>query len=291
MRVLAVEAPLLHAASLQVLRRRLASAIGSRNLAAMVDRAAAGRLVALGASNLTLGIGHLIDRARRRAGGPVEVLAALGHGRSYGIDSRLFARTLPGIDGCGLWPALAALPPAPTTALVMDVGNDLLYGVEVAQILGWVDAALQRLRPLAGQLVLARLPLASLQRLGRLRFWLFRRLLFPRCKASLPELRDAALRLDAGLGGLAQRYGAAAVELPRQWYGVDPVHIRGSCWPAASGVLLADAGPSPPPQAARLRQRLRLWRAPEALRWRRGVAQQAAQPSLRLEDGSAVSFF
>jgi len=81
------------------------------------------RVVLLGASNLTRGISTAVETARLQWGRPLDVMAALGHGRSYGLASRLLCRTLPSIVECGLWPALAARPPAPTAALVTDVGN------------------------------------------------------------------------------------------------------------------------------------------------------------------------
>jgi hypothetical protein len=42
------------------------------------------RVVALGASNLTRGFQTIVSTARLVWGPDVEVLAALGHGRSYG---------------------------------------------------------------------------------------------------------------------------------------------------------------------------------------------------------------
>ena len=65
-----------------------------------------GRVVALGASNLTRGFQTVVDSARSVWGPGVEVLAALGHGRSYGAPSRFIARTLPGILKSGLWAEL-----------------------------------------------------------------------------------------------------------------------------------------------------------------------------------------
>jgi hypothetical protein len=51
-----------------------------------------GRVVALGASNLTLGFQAFVASARAALGPEVEIAAALGHGRSYGSDSRFVAR-------------------------------------------------------------------------------------------------------------------------------------------------------------------------------------------------------
>jgi hypothetical protein len=98
-----------------------------------------GRVVALGASNLTRGFQTVVATARAAWELDVEVVAALGHGRSYGSSSRLVVRTLPGILESGLWRQLEWSPQVPTRALVTDVGNDILYGFSAPQILGWVD--------------------------------------------------------------------------------------------------------------------------------------------------------
>ena len=59
-------------------------------------------------------------------------------------------RELPGIVECGLWDALAQRPPAPTVALLTDIGNDLLYDVPVPQIVSWVETCLDRFSPRGG---------------------------------------------------------------------------------------------------------------------------------------------
>src|SRR5262249_46912085 len=84
------------------------------------------RVVLLGASNLTLGIGTVLGSAANVWGSPLEVLAALGHGRSYGRATSVMGRQLPGIRECGLWPALGVDGQLPTAALVTDIGNDVL---------------------------------------------------------------------------------------------------------------------------------------------------------------------
>ena len=91
------------------------------------------RIVALGASNLTRGFQTVVSTARRAWGPEVEVLGALGHGRSYGAMSRFAMRTRPGILESELWTDLSRLPPAATRGLVTDVGNDLLAVLQVGQ--------------------------------------------------------------------------------------------------------------------------------------------------------------
>ena len=61
------------------------------------------RIVALGASNLVRGLPTVIATARASWGPAVEVLAALGRGRSYAGRSVFLGRALPGILDCGIW--------------------------------------------------------------------------------------------------------------------------------------------------------------------------------------------
>src|SRR5687768_14330413 len=119
------------------------------------------RLVALGASNLTRGFPVVVATARSAFGPGVEILAAHGLGRSYGMESRVLARTLPAILDCGLWAALDARPRTPTRALVTDVGNDILYGASADQILRWVATAVERLSQAGAEIVLTGLPMGS----------------------------------------------------------------------------------------------------------------------------------
>src|SRR5215470_11156849 len=91
------------------------------------------RVVALGASNLTRGLQTVVATSRSTWGPRVELLGAMGHGRSYGMASSLFIRTLPGILQSGLWRQLDALPPVPTHALITDVGNNIAYDASPGQ--------------------------------------------------------------------------------------------------------------------------------------------------------------
>jgi hypothetical protein len=103
------------------------------------------RVVALGPSNLTCGLQPIVSIARTAWGADVELLAALGLGRSYGACSRALVRTLPGILESGLWKKLESLTAVPTLDLVTDVGNDILYGSSAEWILAWVEEAVRRL--------------------------------------------------------------------------------------------------------------------------------------------------
>lgn len=252
-----------------------------------------GRVVALGASNLTRGFHSVVSTALALFGPQLEVLAALGHGRSYGMSSNILGRTLPGILQCGLWRAIESLPPAPTRALITDVGNDILYGAPVTEILGWVEDCSERLQRTGAELVMTDLPLASLRRLSRPRFLAFRSVLVPRCRLSLRQAVDAAEAAVEGLAGLASRRGATFFRLRPEWYGLDPIHIRPACWARAWSAIVrggdaADA--SSPPTGAAAPGPLRLYLLAPERRRLFGFEQVAPQPCLR-RDGLTLSLY
>ncbi len=184
------------------------------------------RVVALGASNLTRGMYALVSAVRDMWGRDFEIFVALGNGRSFGAPSRVFVRTLPGILQSGLWARLESLPPAPAIGLIADVGNDILYGTGVLQILEWVEECARRLRCCARDVVIADLPLETVRHLTPRRFLLFRTLWFPGCRLSLEYVLAEAEQLSAGLEGIATRHGLRLARMKDEWYGFDPIHIR-----------------------------------------------------------------
>jgi hypothetical protein len=123
------------------------------------------RVILLGASNLTRSFSMVVAAARHTWGEPVEIMAAMGHGRSYGQDSTVLGRKISGIFPCALWQDLQTRRSLPSAALVTDVGNDLLYGVPPRQIVKWVAACLDRLTDVGASTVVTQLPIASVERL------------------------------------------------------------------------------------------------------------------------------
>ena len=197
------------------------------------------RLVLLGASNLTLGFPWVVNLAQRLWGDSIEILAALGYGRSYGMQSRVLGRVLPGILQSGLWEQLEKAGSKPTSAIVTDIGNDILYDAPVPQILDWVTECVRRLQHLGAKVVLTDLPLANLANLPEWRFTLCRSILVPSCRLSLAEVARRARAVSKGLAHLAAETDAVLV-IPRpEWYGFDPIHIRPGQWKNAWQSILA----------------------------------------------------
>lgn len=236
------------------------------------------RLVVLGASNVRRGLPTVVQTARAAWGPDLEIFGAFGHGRSYGARSRFLIRDLPGIVGCGIWDALAA-GSGPVSAVVTDVGNDVLYGAPVAAILGWVGECLSRLAAAGANIRLTALPLVRVRRVSAADFLLFRTLFFPGSRARWREAAAAIEALDSGLRSLAGQRGVTLVEPDPIWYGVDPIHIRRSRRRAAWAAIFGTA-PAPAPMPASDALRLRAG-APDR-RWIAGIERRAAQPSVRL---------
>src|SRR5437764_15396038 len=103
------------------------------------------RVILLGASNLSRSFPTVVATVRQTWSEPVEIMAAMGHGRSYGQDSWFLGRKISGIFPCALWLDLQNRPRLPTAALITDVGNDILYGISTDRLLDWVEHCLVRL--------------------------------------------------------------------------------------------------------------------------------------------------
>jgi len=246
-----------------------------------------GRVVALGASNLTRGFQTVVSTARAAWGPQVEVVAALGHGRSYGAGSRLLVRSLPGILESGLWRELESRPEVPTLGLVTDVGNDILYGFSAEQTLAWVEEAVRRLKRFTQDIVLTDLPLASIRRLSQPKFLLARSILVPSCRLSLAQVLERAEQVNAGLAALSAAQAVKLFRLNPAWYGFDPIHIRPSLWRSAWQDILGNAGGQRRNRGSAL-EGLRLYVMRPERQWLFGIEQLTPQSGVALPSGGRV---
>jgi hypothetical protein len=186
------------------------------------------RVVVVGASNVRRGLARLAAVLGSRAAAPVDLFLAIGHGRSYGATSRVWLRRLPSILRCGLWRSLDREPPGEPAALalVTDIGNDLLYGFPPEQVADWVHECVGRLSDRGLHVAVTRLPLASVRRVGAVRYRALRTFYVPGCPLTLPGLVAAATDLDDRVARIAASAGATLLEQPGEWYGVDAIHVR-----------------------------------------------------------------
>ena len=259
-----------------------------------MDRIPTRRVVLLGASNLVRSISTVVETARQIWREPIEIMAAIGHGRSYGQDSSICGRKISGIFPCSLWHELKNRPNLPTAALVTDIGNDLAYEVPVDRVLTWVEACLDRLVEAGAATLITQLPSASIASIGERRYRLFRALMFPRCSIPLAEMKSLTSDLDRKLFALGARRKIPVISGSDAWYGFDPIHIKRAvvrrAWP-----LILSAWRDVEPAAITPRASLGRWAylgclAPSErsfFGWRR----RCEQPCGRLADGTTISLY
>ena len=255
----------------------------------------AARVVLLGASNLARGLAGAVRAARGQLAGPLELLIACGHGRSYGIESNFLGRTLPGIEACGLWRALEQGGPRPTYALLVDPGNDLVYGLDAQRIEGFIAGALERLERAGAKAVLVGLPLENVRGLPAWEYELWRRLFFPTHDAPRAWLLEQAEELQERVAALARARRCAHFVPERGWYGADPIHVaarhRTKAWSTwMRGWGTGAAGELGPREWATERPWCWMELAPERRRVL-GVEQRKAQPCARLRGGSVIGMY
>jgi len=172
------------------------------------------RVVVLGASNVANSLASVVGTARAALGGPLDFLAAMGHGRSYGLTSHVFGRSLEGIVDCGLWTSLYGREPLPTVSVVTDIGNDLLYGQPVERIADWVETCVARLEGLSQLVVLAALPVENLRHMTAFKYTLLRTVLFPGCRVPWNTMLGRVMMLNQRIHKLAREYDAVLIALP-----------------------------------------------------------------------------
>ena len=182
-------------------------------------------VVVLGASNVSRGLSRFVAAVESRSPG-AELFVAAGHGRGYGVNTRVAARRLPSILQSGLWRALDRQGGAAPAALVTDVGNELLYGFSTDQITSWVRESVRRLADRGATIAITGLPMAGIATVGAVRYRALRTFFVPGCSLSLADLKSATARLDSELRTIADDFGARIIEQPAHWYGFDTLHVR-----------------------------------------------------------------
>jgi len=196
-------------------------------------------IVLLGASNVSLGWRALAQSVLAQRTSPVHILTAHGMGRSYITTSRFGWRTVPGILESQLWHTLedGSVRP-PSAALITDVGNDLVYGRSTEHIVQAVEEVISRLRRSSPDcsVVVTRPPLASVESLSTVRYQFFRTAIFPFCKLSLKEAVEGTQELDSRIRAMSN---IVVVGTQRDWFGLDPIHVRRSCRQAAFQAFVA----------------------------------------------------
>jgi hypothetical protein len=252
------------------------------------------RVVLLGASNLTRAFPTVVATVRQTWSEPIDLMVAMGHGRSYGQDSWVLGRKISGIFPCALWRDLQTRSPLPTSALMTDIGNDLLYGTSPEQLADWVQKCVDRLAETGAATIVTQTPTESLERLGERRFLLFKRLFFPRSRLTLRDAVALAREVNERLLEFAESRKISVISASGSWYGFDPIHILRSMKHAAWPFLLAAWSALNEPLAIR---RPSVWTSAYLTclmpleRAQFGITLRTPQPCGRLNDGTTISLY
>lgn len=251
-------------------------------------------LVVLGASNVTRSISTVVETAQWTMSRPVDLFIVAGLGRSYGMETWVLGRSLPSILDCGVWERLRRAEVPPSSALLTDIGNDLIFGASPRTIAGWVERCVDRLSSDDCPIVITRLPLESISSLSRARFLIIRNLMFPSSRLTYEFALEGSQELDERVQEIATKRNLSTVRPQRNWYGVDPIHIRQtSIRPAWKFFFSAFDQPESNARtpSSRLVEHWRLKFSCPHERKIFGVRQARQQPALSMRDGSRVSFY
>jgi len=252
------------------------------------------RVILLGASNLTRSFPTIVAAVRQTWREPIDLMVAMGHGRSYGQDSWVCGRKISGIFPCALWRDLQNRAKLPTTAFMTDIGNDLLYGVTANTLLDWVNRCLDELDRAGAATIVTQLPAGSIERLGDRRFRFFRKVLFPRSTLTLTEAKQFVREINDELQRLAESRNLSVISASPSWYGFDPIHIKRRFMRDAWSTMFAEW------RAANERlnfPRSSLWTtaylaALAPLEYAQfGFERRTKQPCARFPDGTTVSLY
>lgn len=237
-------------------------------------------IVIIGASNVTLSLPIIWSTLRRSLSEPFRLIVAAGHGRSFGIPNTVMNRTLPGILECGLWKTLDKLDDSTSIhAILTDVGNDLLYGINAAQTMSWVNETVDRLSHQSQNILITGLPIDSLNGLSKRRFDFFRGILFPNSTLTLDKALNEGQELHNQLLTFGNdQFSNATPEA--SWYGLDPIHIRRRCRREAWERYLSLCLPNQSLRKVGPIADLSIWKNKAERRWKRSRLLTSQQPAL-----------
>ncbi|MEP3479359.1 MAG: hypothetical protein ABJZ55_08940 [Fuerstiella sp.] len=187
-------------------------------------------VLVLGASNVSLAWSQIVSLVLSSSTGRADFVTAHGMGRAYASASSGFVfRRLPGILHSGLWAALPKFnDEQAASVLITDLGNDLLYGCSVSEVVEAAGECVSRVRQWNSNadFVVTAPPLTSVLKLQPTQFRIMKQLLFPSCPLKLPQVQQATQDLFDGIQTLAADQGLKIYEPPARCFGYDPIHIR-----------------------------------------------------------------
>jgi hypothetical protein len=182
--------------------------------------------VFLGASNLARGYGALAHcLIRGLAPQPVEILHAMGPGRGYCAQGGIFNITYPPIGSSGILKSASEgkEQARQVIALITDIGNDIMYGVPVHEIIACLDTLMQQLNAIGAEVFVHPIPLEFSKDVSERQFRILKSIFYPHSGIDYHKAKEA---VDAINHFLRDKAGERIHLLPsaKDFCGVDKIH-------------------------------------------------------------------
>lgn len=158
--------------------------------------------ILLGASNLARGYHALKDYLTKNvAPQTLKVYAACGPGRGYGCWGGMFNVSYPPLVESPLFERVRTRlrPGSRGVALVTDIGNDLLYGMDADSLITTLKTVFKRLENLNAEIYMTTLPVYFERDVPAMVYYPIRTFLYPKSRISRKEAIDGVRRINAFL--------------------------------------------------------------------------------------------
>jgi hypothetical protein len=182
----------------------------------------------------------------------------------------------------------------PTTALLTDIGNDLMFGATHDRLQNWIEGCLDRLSDSGASVVITQLPVASVESLSERRFQFYRRLFIPGRRLTLEDAKTMVREFNERLLKLGEVRKIPVISLPNTWYGLDPIHLRRRVFRSAWPTMLESWREA---ECALELSRSSIWMTAYLASLAPlehtifGFRRRTSQPSGRLSDGTTISLY
>jgi hypothetical protein len=182
--------------------------------------------VLMGASNLARGYGALAHcLVRCLAPDPVEILHAMGPGRGYCAEGGVFNVRYPAIGASEILESASerAEKACRVTALITDIGNDIMYGVPADEITACLATLLQKLNAFGAEVFVHPIPLDFSEDVSKRQFRILKSIFYPHSAINYETAKDAVTTVN---GFLRAKAGGRIHLLPstKEFCGVDKIH-------------------------------------------------------------------
>ena len=180
----------------------------------------------MGASNLARGYSALVNcLIHCLRPHPVEVLHAMGPGRGYCAKGGVFNVVYPPIGVSGILNAAGerAQNARQVTALITDIGNDIMYNVPTVEIISCLRSLMQELDAMEAEVFVNPIPLVIEEDVSEFQFRILRAVFFPHSPVDYLGAADAVREIN---GFLQDAAGGCIHLLPsaKQFCGADKIH-------------------------------------------------------------------